>query len=145
MANSKLLSSEMDEDEGSMEADTGEVSRNRTLLETGRTMQKGRRLSGRKLEIDDTGDNHFDDIKEACSGTEEGYRLGAVKGKHDKEVAGERVSRASSLGLRKRSKKVLFQRGMAVFSNAFLQKKFLCNHKIFTCSFFYFFMGLIRN
>nr|GMD85305.1 protein ALWAYS EARLY 3-like [Ipomoea batatas] len=110
MANSKLLSSEMDEDEGSMEADTGEVSRNRTLLETGRTMQKGRRLSGRKLEIDDTGDNHFDDIKEACSGTEEGYRLGAVKGKHDQEVAGERVSRASSLGLRKRSKKVLFQR-----------------------------------
>ncbi|VFQ88984.1 unnamed protein product [Cuscuta campestris] len=111
MVNSKPFSGEMDEDEGSMEADTGELHRNKTSVrETGRTMQKRRRLSGKKLENDVTGDNHFDEIKEACSGTEEGYRLGVVREKSDMDVSDGRVSWDSSLSVRKRSKKVLFQR-----------------------------------
>ncbi|CAH9059613.1 unnamed protein product [Cuscuta europaea] len=105
--NSKILSSEMDEDEESMEADTGELHMIRTsLMKTGRTMQKRRRLSGKKSEFDVNGVDHYDEIKEACSGTEEAV----VIAKHDMDVAGERVSKASSFGLRKRSKKILFQR-----------------------------------
>ncbi|CAH9148846.1 unnamed protein product [Cuscuta epithymum] len=107
MVNLKFHSSEMDEDEGSMEADTGELHR---LMETGRTIQKGSWVSGKKSEIDVTSETKFVDNKEACSGTEEGYRLDVVRTEHDMEVADEKVLRASSLGLRKRSKKVLFQR-----------------------------------
>ncbi|CAH9131290.1 unnamed protein product [Cuscuta epithymum] len=107
MGNLKFPSSEMDENEGSMEADTGELHR---LRETGRTIQKGSRVSGKKSETDVTSDAKFVDNKEACSGTEEGYRLDVVSTEHDMEVADEKVLNASSLGLRKRSKKVLFQR-----------------------------------
>ncbi|XP_060197837.1 protein ALWAYS EARLY 3-like [Lycium barbarum] len=114
MGNAKLLSNEVDEEEGSMEADTGELMRYKNDLgETGtigRTTQKRRRPYGKKLEVDDSDDNHFDDIKEACSGTEEGQRLGAARGKLEMEAADEKNSRASLQGPRKRSKKVLFTR-----------------------------------
>ncbi|KAK4379985.1 hypothetical protein RND71_001847 [Anisodus tanguticus] len=112
MGNAKLLSNEVDEEEGSMEADTGELVRYKNDLEktgVGRTTQK-RRSYGKKLEVDDSGDNHFDDIKEACSGTEEGQRLGAARGKLEMEATDEKNSRASLQGPRKRSKKVLFRR-----------------------------------
>ncbi|VFQ65337.1 unnamed protein product [Cuscuta campestris] len=65
---STLRTCEMDDDEGSMEADTGELHRHMTSLrETSRTIPKGRKLSGKKLENDVNGDSNFDDIKEACS------------------------------------------------------------------------------
>jgi len=111
MGDGKLLSNEVDEEEGSMEADTGELLRyKKDLTETGiisRTAQKGRKPYGEKLEVD-SGDNHFDDIKEACSGTEEGQRLDAVGGKLEMEATNEKNSR-------KRSKKVLFGRGITKF------------------------------
>ncbi|OIS96765.1 PREDICTED: protein ALWAYS EARLY 3 [Nicotiana attenuata] len=114
MGNAKLLSNEVDEEEGSMEADTGELLRYKNdSVETGtfgRTAQKGRRSYGKKLEIDDNGANHFDDIKEACSGTEEGQILGVVRGKLEMEATYEKNSRTSLQGPRKRSKKVLFSR-----------------------------------
>ncbi|KAH0728186.1 hypothetical protein KY284_004051 [Solanum tuberosum] len=109
MGNVKLLSNEVDGEEGSMEADTGELMRYKNELgESGtvdRTTQKRKRPYGRKLEVDDSGDNHFDDIKEACSGTEEGQKLGAgaARGKLEMEATNEKNSR-------KRSKKVLFGR-----------------------------------
>ncbi|MCE0481941.1 hypothetical protein HAX54_040154 [Datura stramonium] len=114
MGNAKLLSNEVDEEEGSMEADTGELMRYKNDLEEtgtiGQTTQKRRRPYGKKLEVDDSGDNHFDDIKEACSGTEEGQRLGAARGKLEMEATDEKNSRASLQGSSKRSKKVLFRR-----------------------------------
>ncbi|XP_055818262.1 protein ALWAYS EARLY 3-like [Solanum dulcamara] len=114
MGNAKLLSNEVDEEEGSMEADTGELMRYKNDLgETGavcRTTQKRKRPYGKKFEVDDSGDNHFDDIKEACSGTEEGQRLGAARGKLEMEATNENNSRALLQGPRKRSKKVLFGR-----------------------------------
>ncbi|XP_059285749.1 protein ALWAYS EARLY 3-like [Lycium ferocissimum] len=112
--NGKLLSNEVDEEEGSMEADTGELLRYKNdLADTGtisRTAQKGRRRYGEKLEVDDSGNNHFDDIKEACSGTEGGQRLGAVRGKLEMEATDEKNSRTFLQGFRKRSKKVLLRR-----------------------------------
>ncbi|KAM3357901.1 protein ALWAYS EARLY 3 isoform X1 [Capsicum galapagoense] len=114
MGNAKLLSNEVDEQEGSMEADTGELMRYKNDFEeaetVGRTTQKQKRAYGKKLEVDDSGENHFDDIKEACSGTEEGQRLGAARGKLEMEATDEKNARASLQGPRKRSKKVLFGR-----------------------------------
>ncbi|KAM3337589.1 protein ALWAYS EARLY 3 isoform X1 [Capsicum galapagoense] len=113
MGDRKLLSNEVDEEEGSMEADTGELLRYKDdLADTGtisRAAQKGRRPYSEKLEVD-SGDNHFDDIKEACSGTEEGQRLGVVRGKLEMEASDEKNSRTSLQGPRKRSKKMFFRR-----------------------------------
>ncbi|CAN4095685.1 unnamed protein product [Withania somnifera] len=113
MGDGKLLSNEVDEEEGSMEADTGELLRYKNdLADTGiisRTAQKGRRPYGEKLEVD-SGNSHFDDIKEACSGTEEGQRLGAMRGKREMEASDEMNSRTSLQGPRKRSKKMFLRR-----------------------------------
>ncbi|XP_055813381.1 protein ALWAYS EARLY 3-like isoform X2 [Solanum dulcamara] len=113
MGDGKLLSNEVDEEEGSMEADTGELLRYKNdLAETGtisRTAQKGRRPLAEKLEVD-SGEYHFDDIKEACSGTEEGQRLGAVGGKLEMEASDEKNSRTSLQGPKKKSKKMFFRR-----------------------------------
>ncbi|KAM7488190.1 hypothetical protein LguiB_025674 [Lonicera macranthoides] len=111
-----LIGSDMDEDglEGSMEADNGDSSRDKGyLMETrgvGPSVQKGRKHYGKKVEVDDSGSNHLDDIREACSGTEEGQNLGAGRGKFDIEVSDAKISRSSSGGPRKRSKKALFRR-----------------------------------
>lgn len=116
MGNAKLLSNEVDEEEESMEAVTHELLRyNNDLARSGtigRTAQKGRKPYGKKLEVDDSGDNHLDDIKEPCSGTEEGQKLGAVRGKLELEATDEKSSRPSLQVPRKRSKKVPFRRGI---------------------------------
>uniref|UniRef100_F6HDG1 Uncharacterized protein n=1 Tax=Vitis vinifera TaxID=29760 RepID=F6HDG1_VITVI len=62
----------------------------------------------RSGEVEDSGNNHLDDIKEACSGTEEGQKLSAVRGRLETEVVDAKIVRSSSQGTRKRSKKVLF-------------------------------------
>lgn len=101
-----------DEDlEGSMEADTGDLSRHGPFVKprVGTMVNKGRRIDRRKLDVDDSSDNHLDDIKEACSGTEEGQGLGASRGKLKIDA---KISRSSPQGSRKKSKKVLFSRGM---------------------------------
>ncbi|KAL6971312.1 hypothetical protein U1Q18_030990 [Sarracenia purpurea var. burkii] len=112
--------SEMDEDGfegsiGSMEGDNGDLARNRNyLMETEGVgtaeIRKGRRLHGKKLEVEDSGNNHLDDIKEACSGTEEGQNIGVVRGKLEFEDTDGKVARSSSQVSRKKSKKVLFKR-----------------------------------
>ncbi|KAL3519017.1 hypothetical protein ACH5RR_021606 [Cinchona calisaya] len=112
MASVKLVESDMDEEEleGSMEADTRELSRYKNYLKpTGRVgslVQKGRRFDGKKFDVDESSDNHLEDIREAGSGTEEGQRFdaGAVRS------ANARISKSSSQVPRKRSKKVLFRR-----------------------------------
>ncbi|CBI26088.3 unnamed protein product, partial [Vitis vinifera] len=74
----------------------------------GGSPQKGKKFYGKKAEVEDSGNNHLDDIKEACSGTEEGQKLSAVRGRLETEVVDAKIVRSSSQGTRKRSKKVLF-------------------------------------
>lgn len=95
---------------GSTEADNGDYAidkcylRGRESVGTVEGQPKRKRYSGKKPEVEESISNDLDDIKEACSGTEEGQKPGSVKGKLESEV----VARSSSKGLRKRSKKVLF-------------------------------------
>ncbi|XP_044487094.1 protein ALWAYS EARLY 3-like isoform X2 [Mangifera indica] len=120
MTNSKLHGGEMDEDGcelslGSTEADNGYYARDRShLMDTENTgtfegQQKGKRSHGKRPKLEESVNNQLDDIKEACSGTEEGQTMGAVKGKFGMEVD-EKISRSTYKGSRKRSKKVLFKR-----------------------------------
>lgn len=98
---------------GSTEADNGDYAIDKSYLR-GREghgavdrQQKGKRYNARKPEVEESINNDLDDIKEACSGTEEGQKPGAAKGKLESEF----VARSSFKGLRKRSKKVLFGAG----------------------------------
>ncbi|XP_062175130.1 protein ALWAYS EARLY 3 isoform X2 [Alnus glutinosa] len=115
MSYAKLRVSEVDEGAcelslGSTEADNDDYardkrnSRGREGAGTVEGQQKVKRYNGRKPEVEESINNDLDDIKEACSGTEEGQKPVAVKGKLESEV----VARSSVKGLRKRSKKVLF-------------------------------------
>ncbi|KAF7144937.1 hypothetical protein RHSIM_Rhsim04G0219400 [Rhododendron simsii] len=115
--NSAKLGSEVDEDGfegsiGSMEADNGDFARERNYLRQSEDAggRKGRRLHGRKLEVDDSGNHRLDDIKEACSGTEEGQNIGTARGKLEFEVTDGKVARSTSQVSRKKSKKALFGR-----------------------------------
>lgn len=122
MGHSKNVESDMeDEDlEGSMEADTGDISAHRPYLkQSGRvcTTNKGKKIDRKKLDVDDSTNNHLDDIKEACSGTEEGQRLGAARGKMNVDA---KVSKSSPQNSRKKSKKLLFGRGMQLLLKYFL-------------------------
>lgn len=123
MTSAKIIGSEMDEagfegSLGSMEADNGDYARDKNYLTnaegvgTLEVQQKGKKFYGKKAEVEDSGNNHLDDIKEACSGTEEGQKLSAVRGRLETEVVDAKIVRSSSQGTRKRSKKVLFGGGM---------------------------------
>ena len=108
----------MDENgfKGSMEVDNGDFADDRNYLVETKVVgpsevRKQRRLHGKKLEIDDTGYSHLDDIREARSGTEGGQNLGAFSKKLDFEVANRKLARSSSQVSRKKSKKVLFGKG----------------------------------
>lgn len=70
--------------------------------------QKGKKWSGRKHEGIDMKSYHADDVKEACSGTEEGQRVSGAKRKLGHDVADAAGGR--SFGPKKKSKKVLFGR-----------------------------------
>ncbi|CAK9145546.1 unnamed protein product [Ilex paraguariensis] len=114
MTSAKLVGSDRGEVglQASLEVDKGESSRDRSctrvMESVGTVDKKGRGHYGKKLEVDDDCTNHLDDFKEACSGTE-GQKLGKVMGKFVMEVTDAKISRFSSQGLRKRSKKVLFE------------------------------------
>lgn len=101
---------DMDEEdlEGSTEADTGELSRHNSYMveSVNRSVKrvKGRNLEGEKLEVESNDGNHLDDIKEECSGTNEGQRLGATKNNDTK------ISSPPIQSQRKKGKKVLFRR-----------------------------------
>ncbi|GAB4851258.1 hypothetical protein Ancab_030555 [Ancistrocladus abbreviatus] len=117
MTSAKDVEHEMDEDGlegslGSTEADNGDFSKERSYLGGRRgagvvaAQRKGKKLHGKKPEAMDVGNHHVDDIKEACSGTEEGQIVGSVKRKLGTRVADATV--ACSPTPKKRSKKVLF-------------------------------------
>ncbi|KAJ4850219.1 hypothetical protein Tsubulata_049839 [Turnera subulata] len=108
MSSAKLRGNEVDEDGcelslGSTGADIGDSTREKNL-------SKGKRYRFRKPEVEESMDNHSDDVKEACSGTEEGQKLRS-KGKLKLDIPDTKLVKSSSKGSRKRSKKVLFGEG----------------------------------
>ena len=113
MMSAKLRGSEVEEvgcelSLGSTEADVVDYVRDESSW-------KGKRCHGRRPLAENL-DNHLDDVREACSGTEEGQKLDAAEELFEMEVADTKLLRPSK-GPRKRSKKVLFGEGMAVISS----------------------------
>ncbi|CAL1397156.1 unnamed protein product [Linum trigynum] len=110
MTSAKLRCSEMDDSGcelslGSTEADTGDYTRDRTF-------SRGKGYQRWRPELEESVDNHLDEIKEACSGTEEGQKLGAGKGRFDAEVANSKLSRSCyDRAPKKKSKKLFFGEG----------------------------------
>lgn len=121
-------SAALDEEEleGSTEADTGELSRCKSsVIESrspGTVKEKAKKLKGKNYEIGNISEHLLDDIKEECSGTEEGHRFGAMRGNFHVEVTGTKISKPSVQNQRKKSKKVLFGRG----TRAFFISELLC-------------------
>lgn len=104
----------------STEADNGYYTHDRShLMDTEGSdrvelQQKGKRCISKKPKLSESVNDHLDDAKEACSGTEEGDHVGSAKGKIAMEAGDEKSSRSNVKGLRKRSKKALFKRGISV-------------------------------
>lgn len=100
---------------GSTEADNDYYDRNEKYVlgregtGTLEVQQRRKRYFVKKKEVDKSENKHVDDIKEACSGTEEGQKLGAIKGKLDTKVV---KSARSYKDTRKKSKKSLVGGGM---------------------------------
>ncbi|XP_031395741.1 protein ALWAYS EARLY 3-like isoform X1 [Punica granatum] len=69
-------------------------------------LNKGKKQPKKMLEVKESA--HYDDIKEACSGTEEGERGNVFKKKLENRVSRTKNARSPSKGLRKKSKKILF-------------------------------------
>ncbi|KAL6293205.1 hypothetical protein ACE6H2_001347 [Prunus campanulata] len=117
MTNARLHGCEMDEGGcelslGSTEADNDYYDRNekytmgREGTGTLEVQQRRKRYFVKKKEVDESKNEHVEDIKEACSGTEEGQKLGAIKGKLDTKDA--KSARSFYKDTRKKSKKALF-------------------------------------
>ncbi|XP_042020468.1 protein ALWAYS EARLY 3-like [Salvia splendens] len=100
--------------EGSTEAETGELSRYKpSLVESrspGTVKEKTKKLKGKKCEIGNNSEHLLDDIKEECSGTEEGQRVGAMTSNFHVEVTDTKISSSSVHSQRKKSKRILYGR-----------------------------------
>ncbi|XP_043723026.1 protein ALWAYS EARLY 2-like isoform X2 [Telopea speciosissima] len=97
---------------GSREAENGEFARdaNYPMDAEGGTVEvqcKGKKFHRKKLRVEGIDNNHFDDVKEACSGTE-GLSLSNIEGKVETEVTNAKSERFSSHGPRKRSRQLFF-------------------------------------
>ncbi|GAV73140.1 Myb_DNA-binding domain-containing protein/DIRP domain-containing protein [Cephalotus follicularis] len=119
MTSAKPRGSEVDDGDcelssGSTRFGSGDYARDKSSLRgtegagTVEVQKHTKRYYGRKPQVDESVNNHFDDIKEACSGTEEGQKLGNAKGKFEAEVFDAKSARTSCKGPKKRSKKILF-------------------------------------
>ncbi|GAB2266220.1 hypothetical protein Dimus_001241 [Dionaea muscipula] len=117
MTNAMDVGNERDEDEyegslGSMEADNGDFHRDRSYHGDRRgtgtlfVQRKDKKLYGKKTDAADVGHCQSDDVKEACSGTEEGKKIGGTKRKVGAKFADSTFF--CSPGPKKRSKKILF-------------------------------------
>lgn len=119
IAQTKLLAADVEEEdlEGSTEADTGELSRYRPYMmdsgSIGVERQKDKNVERQKFD-DGNNENHLDDIKEECSGTEEGQRLNSIRGKLELDDTDAKTFRHTMQTQRKKSKKVLFGKGNAI-------------------------------
>lgn len=114
---------EEEELEGSTEADTAELSRFKSSMmestSAGVMKEKGKKLKGKNYEVDS--EHLSDELKEEGSGTEEGQKFGAMGGNFHVEVSKTKISRSSMQSQRKKSKKVLFERGtrLLIFTSIF--------------------------
>ncbi|XP_022979673.1 protein ALWAYS EARLY 3-like isoform X1 [Cucurbita maxima] len=110
MMNTKFRCSEMDE--GGCELSLGSTGADNADYDLGKNsreiQRKGKRYHGKKPEVEESMYNHLDDIKEACSGTEEGQKSGSLRGKLETADLDVKSVRSSFKGPRKRSKKALF-------------------------------------
>ncbi|KAK9292843.1 hypothetical protein L1049_020823 [Liquidambar formosana] len=122
MAQAELHGAAKDEDclEGSLGsrgAENGDYARDSSSLMdiegvgTVEVHRTGKKFYGKKDKVEDIGNDQFDDGREACSGTEEGLDVSAVKGIVDIEVTRAKIDRPSPQGQRKRSKKLFFGDG----------------------------------
>lgn len=113
MMSTKFRCSEMDE--GGCELSLGSNGADNADYDLGKNtreiQRKGKRYYGKKPEVEESMYNHLDDIKEACSGTEEGQKSGSLRGKLETEDLDVKSVRSSFKGPRKRSKKALFGGG----------------------------------
>ena len=99
-------------DEGGCELSLGSTGADNADYDLGKNsreiQRKGKRYHGKKPEVEESMYNHLDDIKEACSGTEEGQKSGSLRGKLETADLDVKSARSSFKGPRKRSKKALF-------------------------------------
>ncbi|KAL1536274.1 protein ALWAYS EARLY 3-like [Salvia divinorum] len=98
MTSNQNAAFDKEELEGSTEADTGSVK------------EKTRKLKGKNYKIGNNSEHLLGDIKEECSGTEEGQEFGAMRDNFYEGVTDTKISRSSVQCQRKKSKKVLFER-----------------------------------
>lgn len=117
MTSAKNIGNEMDDDacEGSLGSTEGDNNFPRQRLHlAGRkgygtsVQQKSRKAQGKKLEAEDVGQHYVDDIKEACSGTEEGQKFSSFERKLGADIADVTFVRSPGQASKKRSKKLLF-------------------------------------
>ncbi|KAL2547514.1 DIRP domain-containing protein [Forsythia ovata] len=122
----------IDEDdlEGSTKADTGELARYKShMMESdspGTARHKGKNLESAKGGVDYNSENHLDDIKEECSRTEEGQRIGTMRGNFDIEVTYAKIQGR----LERRAKRSFLEEVHQFFLNSFrvmFQIPFCCS------------------
>ncbi|KAF5184492.1 Always early [Thalictrum thalictroides] len=96
---------------GSREAENGDFARDSSYMMdtegvgTIEVQQKGKRSRGKKSKFKDADNDPFDDVREACSGTEEGI---SVKENVEDEVTDTILARPSPRGSRRRSRQLFF-------------------------------------
>ncbi|XP_058107388.1 protein ALWAYS EARLY 2-like [Magnolia sinica] len=89
---------------GSREAENGDFAKDTESAGAVGNKRKGKKFQGKKRKAQGIENNHFDDVREACSGTEEGLALKAVKDEVDVEVTDGKAE-----GPRKRSRQLYFE------------------------------------
>lgn len=114
----------MDEDSselslGSTKGDNGDYSRkvihwsSRENTRRGRNQEKGIKHYGKNSEPEEKINKHLHDIKEASSGTDDGKNQTSIKSNFDTDFADAKNVRSSYKGSSKKSKKLLFEKGIS--------------------------------
>lgn len=108
---------------GSREAENGDFTKDVSyLMDTGSASalknRREKKIQGRRSKAARNENDHLDDDREACSGTEEGLNTRRIKDESDMEVTDGKTARASK-GSRRRSRQ-LFSRGILLFSFSIL-------------------------
>lgn len=98
---------------GSREADSGDFTRDTSYMMdtegigTVEVQPNGKRRRGKKSKFLEAENDPFDEVREACSGTEEGLTVSSVKEKAEDEVT-DTSTHASPYGPRKSSRQLFF-------------------------------------
>jgi hypothetical protein len=103
---------------GSAEGDIGDYSRKlihrsgRENTGRGKNQEKGKKRYRKNLESEENINKHLNDIKEASSGTDDGKNQSSFKSNFDTDFANAKSVRSSHKGPGKKSKKLLFEKGI---------------------------------